>query len=496
METLIVNYATREKRFALLSNNKVEKLVIDRPEQHSLVGNIYYGTVTRVLPGMHAAFVDIGGDKNAYLQRRLLPSYVLSPEKKVIKEKRSISSFVHQGEKLLVQVVKDATGTKGPKVTGIIEIQGNHLVYMPQGRYVAVSKKISEAKKNALLRRLGKQIKEEDEGILFRTSSISCTEEELKAELEQLRLRYKDLVNEASARKHPGLLVQKDTFIGMVTDAINKMEPGEVIVDDLLFKQQLEACEPIKSGKLGLSFYNQKENVFSVNRVEHEIEKALKRVVWLENGGYLIFDETEALTIVDVNTGKFSGKTDLQDTVLKTNQQAAAEVARQLRLRDLGGMILIDFIDMNHEQDRQVIIETMEKELLRDEKRASLVGFTPLGILQLTRKKTKVSLSEALEEKCPVCEGTGRVVSAETMAFRLERELFEHRFSLFEAVLVETTEEVKAAFEGPEKSYQSQFEEAVHFKIFFDVQPAVIPFYHIKQLGSVREIARKAGEAY
>lgn len=492
METLIVNYTTREKRFALVNEHKVEKLVMDRPDQHSLVGNIYYGTVTRVLPGMNAVFVEIGEDKNAYLQRRLLASYVLSSEKQNQKEKRSISSFVHQGEKLPVQIIKDATGTKGPKATGIVEMQGNHLIYMPMGRYVAVSKKISEKDKNGFLRNLGKKIKEADEGIIFRTSSIRCTEDELRDELDQLRLRYKEMMNKAGAMKHPGLLVQKDTFIDMVMETINKMTTGQVIVDDLLLKQKLEVLAPFQSGKLNLIFCHQKENVFSVYRVEHEIEKALKRVVWLENGGYLIFDETEALTIVDVNTGKFSGKTDLQDTVLKTNRLAAVEMARQIRLRDLGGMILIDFIDMDNEQDQQGIMETMEKELLQDEKRTKIIGFTPLGILQLTRKKTRVALSEALEVKCPVCEGTGRVISAETQAFKLERELFEHRYSPSEAVLVETTNEVKAAFEGPGKSYQRHFEDAVHFKIFFEVRPSVIPFYRLKQVGDMKEISRRA----
>ncbi len=160
-------------------------------------------------------------------------------------------------------------------------------------------------------------------------------------------------------------------------------------------------------------------------RVEHEIEKALKRVVWLDKGAYLIFDETEALTIIDVNTGKFSGKTDYQATVLKTNQLAAVEIVHQLRLRDIGGMILIDFIDMKREVDRLAIMKLIETELTKDEKRTKIIGFTPLGILQLTRKRTKVSLSEALQVKCPVCEGTGRILSAETIAFRLERELYD-----------------------------------------------------------------------
>jgi ribonuclease G len=496
LNTLIINYAAREKRYALLINNQVEKLVIDRPDQHSLVGNIFYGTVTRVLPGMNAAFVEIGEGKNAYLQRNLLANFVLAAEDKATKDKKSVSAFVHQGEKLLVQIVKDATGTKGPKVTGIIEIQGDNLIYMPHGRYVAVSKKIADETKKSLLRQLGKEMKEADEGIIFRTSSISCTEKELRAELEQLRLSYKEMLQDASALNHPGMLFQKDTFTEMVTDSISKMTSGEVIVDDLAFKQKLESCEQIKKGTVKLHYFQQKENVFSAYRVEHEMEKALKRIVWLDNGAYLIFDETEALTIIDVNTGKFSGKIELEDTVVKTNRLAAIEIARQLRLRDVGGMILIDFIDMKKDHDRQFIFATMEQECKKDEKRTKLIGFTPLGILQLTRKKTKVSLSEALTEKCPVCEGTGRILSAETVAFQLERELFENRHSEFEAVLVETTEEVKAAFEGPDKTYQHYFEEAAHLKLFFRIQPSASPFYHLKQFGDADKLSSKTNDSY
>jgi ribonuclease G len=496
LKTLIVNYAAREKRYALIINNKVEKLVIDHPDQHSLVGNIFYGTVTRVLPGMNAAFVDIGSGKNAYLQRNLLATYVLSAEDKAAKDKKSISAFVHQGEKLLVQIVKDATGTKGPKATGIMELQGDNLIYMPHGRYVAVSKKIADETKKALLRQLGKQMKEKDEGIIFRTSSISSTEDELLAELELLRLSYKQLLQQASALNHPGIVFQKDTFAEMVTESISKMTSGEVIVDDLVFKQKLEACEQVKQGTVQLRYFQQKENVFSAYRVEHEIEKALKRVVWLDNGAYLIFDETEALTIIDVNTGKFSGKIELEDTVVKTNRLAAIEIARQLRLRDVGGMVLVDFIDMKKDQDRQFILAKMEQECKKDEKRTRMIGFTPLGILQLTRKKTKVSLSEALTEKCPVCEGTGRIMSAETVAFQLERELFEHRHSEFEAVLVEATQEVKKAFEGPNQTYQQYFEEATHLKLFFHIQPSVSPFYHLKQFGDADELSSKTNDCY
>jgi ribonuclease G len=496
VKKLIVNYASREKRYALVINNRVEKIVIDRLEHQSLVGNIYYGTVTKVLPGMQAVFVDIGMEKNAYMHRDLLASYVLSQEDNKKKEAKSIATFVHQGEKVMVQVNKDATGTKGSRLTGVVEIQGKYLIYMPNGRYVAVSKKIVDEKKKTSLRLLGASMKNEDEGIIFRTSCMEASEEELIEELGQLRIKYNEIIRKAESFKKPGLLFQNESFVDLLLKTMEGMANGEVILDDLEVKQKLESNELVKNGDVKLTYFHQKENIFSNLRVEHEIEKALKRVVWLENGSYLIFDETEALTIIDVNTGKFSGKVDLQDTVVKTNKLAAIEVARQLRLRDIGGMVLIDFIDMKREKDRSAILETMEKECKKDEKRTKVMGFTPLGILQLTRKKTKIALSEALQVKCPECGGTGRIESAETVAFRLERELFEHRHSEFEAALIETTKEVQEAFEGPNKEYQTYFEEITNLKVFFSIQRKSIPYYHVKQFGNVHDICSKMNSHY
>ncbi|MFL6517326.1 MAG: ribonuclease E/G, partial [Bacillus sp. (in: firmicutes)] len=285
----------------------------------------------------------------------------------------------------------------------------------------------------------------------------------------------------------PGIIFQKDTFVEMILDQVVRMKSGEVIVDDLPLKRLLEE----KNDQVNPIYYNGKENIFSVHKVEHEIDKALKRIVWLDNGAYLIFDETEALTIIDVNTGKFSGKTNYQDTVLKTNQLAAKEVVRQLRLRDIGGIVLIDFIDMTRSEDKQSILSLIETELTKDQKRTKMIGFTPLGILQLTRKKTKVTLSEALEVKCPVCDGTGRILSPETVGFRLERELLEHRNSEFEAVLVETTQAVKEVLLGPNEAHRQALEELMHIKLYFSVQPSARHYYHLKQFGDVSEISQK-----
>lgn len=478
MKTFIVNHIHREKRYAVLNDHVVEKLVIDQPKQHSSVGNIYLGIVEKVLPGMNAAFVSIGEEKSGYLHRDKLAAFVQSNDEMSVKKNRSISAFIHQGEKILVQVEKDAAGTKGPRLTGIIELPGNHLIYMPQGKYVAVSKKIENDQIREEWRGFGHQMKEVEEGLVLRTSCIKQTQEVLIDELEKLRLEYKALLHKAGQLKRAGKVLERNSFIEELLEEINRLEAGEMIVDDAGMKALFQG-----NSQLTVKHYTGKENIFSAYRLEHEIEKALKRIVWLENGAYLIFDEAEALTAIDVNTGKFAGKTDLRETVLRTNKAAAEEAARQISLRDIGGMILIDFIDMKEERDRREILNVMEAALKKDERRTNLIGFSPLGILQLTRKKTKPAIIEALTVKCPSCEGTGRVLSPETIAFRLERELWEHRGGDYEAVHIRTAEAVVKIFSGEHGIHKQRLEEMLGMKIYFTVINKEKPYYEIYQFG-------------
>jgi len=476
---LIVNDLTREKRFALLDDQKVEKLVLKQPKHESSVGDIYIGTVSKVLPGMNAAFVEIGEEKNGFIHRDKLDSFVLSNEDKDHKEKRSISAFVHQGEKLLVQVEKDATGTKGPRLSAVIELSSKNLIYMPKGKYVAVSKKIDHPEAREKWRLFGYELKNSEEGLIFRTTCETVSEQDLRVELDELRNQYHDLEIIAKSAKKPVKIYEQDHFL---TEMVAEIKPianqVEVIVDEHDLMGDLKNIYPL----LPISLYTGKENIFSVYRLEGEMEKALKRMVWLENGAYLVIDEVEALTIMDVNTGKFSGKNDLTDTVLKTNVLAAVEAARQIRLRDIGGMILIDFIDMKTEDERNQVIRKVMKEITKDDRRTNIIGFTPLGILQLTRKKTKVSISEALMEKCPVCEGTGRILSAETVAFRLERELYEYRNKDIEEVVIVATEEVMQVFSDDQNIHKQRLEEILGFSLNFQIEPNDKPFYNIRYL--------------
>lgn len=483
MEQLIVNSLGREKRYALLNNGVLEKLVIEQPAMQSMVGNIYFGTVEKVLPGMNAAFIDIGQEKSGYLHRDKLPSFL------VTKEDKSISSYLHQGEKLLIQVEKDPTGNKGPRLTGIIELNGEFLVYMPKGRQVAVSKKIESSKVRERWRQFGNQVKSEDEGFLFRTNSVERTEDEALIDLQHLREKYEQLLTVTKGMKKPGLLYERNSFLAEVTEIMKQMKDGVVVVDQLDWKKELALLN--QNPEIEVVYHQTKENIFSTYRVEHEIEKALSSVVPLENGAYLVFDEAEALTIIDVNTGKFSGKNQLKDTVLKTNELAAEEIARQIRIRDLAGIILIDFIDMVDSKAREQVKRKLENALRKDDRRTRMVGFTPLGILQLTRMKTRVSISESLMTSCNTCEGNGKVLSPDSVAYQMERELLEQRGKDEEAILIETTDEVRIIFSGESSIHQKTMEEIIGMKIFFTIQEAPKPYYLIRQLGIIKDLEQK-----
>lgn len=483
MNTLVINVIGSEKRYAFLKDDKLEKLVIEQPKQQSIIGGIYFGTVEKVLPGMNAAFIDIGLEKNGFLHRDKLPSFLTQ------KEDKSISAYLHQGEKLLVQVEKDATGDKGPRLTGIIELSSSMIVLSPEGHYVAVSKKIEDPERREQWRRFGFHIKKDNEGILFRTSCEEYAEENVLKELELLREQYETILQAANSMKKPGLLLKKDSFLDEIMEAIMKMDAGKVIVDSLEMKRHLAAHN--KNQQLEILYHQEKEGIFSTFRLEQELEKALKRVVWLENGAYLVFDEAEALTIVDVNTGKYSGNQDLQDTVLKTNELAAEEIAHQIRLRDLAGIILIDFIDMRSDKERERVSKIMIAALRNDQQRTRIMGFTPLGILQMTRRRTKVSISETLMSTCTTCDGMGRVASPETVAFQLERELLEQRGRDEEAILIETTEEVKLVFAGEHQIHQKRLEEVIGLKLYFSTKEAAKPYYVLRQIGSVQDIKEK-----
>ncbi|TVX79179.1 Rne/Rng family ribonuclease [Peribacillus simplex] len=490
MKKMIANLASREKRVAVLENGVLRKLEIMPPQKRSTVGNIYLGKVTKVLPGMDAVFIDYGAEKNGFLHRDEIPSFQLT---KKSDGKASIGQFVRQGEKLLVQVTRDETGTKGAKLTGLIEFSTDSLVYIHGIDYVGVSKKFKNDDLHKQWRETALQYKNPDEGLIVRTSMENESEAVFLDRLTGLRELYKGFEVKAASLKAPSLLYERDAYLDMIISEMSGTATGELAIDDFEAYRELKKWIQENRKEWVISHVSGPKNVFSEWNVEAQVEKMAKKIVWLENGGYLIFEETEAFTVIDVNSGKFTGKVAKEATLFAVNQAAAKEVARQLRLRNISGIILIDFINMDNSRHEQEIIEIVKKEAVRDEKRIQVIGFTELGILQMTRKRTSPSLSEMMSVPCPVCSGSGKIESPETVAFRLERELLEHRKTDEEAVWVEVSKAVADVLLGEKESYRPTLEELIAKKIFLSFIPGSRNAYSIKRFGSIQEIGRAFG---
>ena len=437
MTELIMNLRATEKRVAVKEQDKIVELLIERPTTEHIEGNIYIGRVVNVLPGMQAAFVDIGEKQPGYLHRDHLSSYQISPMNKTEKEKRGISHFVHQGEAVLVQVVKEGDGAKGPKLTGLIEFPGVHIVYQPFGKFKAISKKMKEYSRRKWREHLYSWCTDE-EGVVLRSASEHAPVEAVEEELSALQQQYLDVQARKASSQVPGLLLKEDHFLAKLFREIPKNEIKLVEVDEV------QSFQLLKKQGYPVRYYDGKEDIFARRGIDIELEKALKRVVWLPSGGYIIIEHTEAMTVVDVNTGKFVGKAGLEETVLKINLEAAKEVARQLRLRGIGGIIIVDFIDMASSEEQEQVLKIFRNEVKKDRSVVRLIGFTELHLLQLTRKKIREPLTGMLLEKCEPCWGKGMVFSSETIAFQLERRLLEYYRSDVEAIIVDLTEDVKS----------------------------------------------------
>ncbi|MGE7877284.1 Rne/Rng family ribonuclease [Peribacillus muralis] len=486
MKKMIANLVSREKRIAVLEDGVLSKLVITPDHQRSTVGNVYLGKVTKVLPGMDAVFIDYGAEKNGFLHRDELPSYQLT---KNSDGKAAIGQFVRQGEKLLVQVSRDEAGTKGAKLTGLIEFSTETLVYIHGMDYVGVSKKFKNEHKQKQWREMALQNKKRDEGLIVRTSMENESEAVFLERLSSLREQYKGLERKAATIKAPALLLAKDTFLMMIMNEMSRTAGGQLVIDDFDACRDLKKWAQENQKEWEISHAPGPQNVFSELNIQAQVEKMNKKIVWLDNGGYLIFEETEAFTVIDVNSGKFTGKVAKEATLFAVNQAAAKEVARQLRVRNISGIILIDFINMAQSRHEQEIIDIVKKETVKDEKRVQVIGFTELGILQVTRKRTSPSLSELMTVPCPACSGSGKIESAETVAFRLERELLEHRKTDDEAVWVEASKAVADVLLGEKESYRQALEELIGKRLFLSFIPGSVNAYSIKRFGNIQEIS-------
>jgi ribonuclease G len=425
---IIVNVDTRETRVAIIESGKLVELHVEREER--VVGSIYKCKVANVLAGMDAAFVDIGLERNAFLYvADVLPEMddEFPTARKDSGKLTKIKDLLKPGQELLVQVVKGPRGSKGARVSTRISLPGRYLVLMPEAENIGISRKIENESERDRLKKIADNIRPPGFGLIVRTESEGRAEAEIRRDLDFLMRMWNQIQEKAAKVSAPGLVHQDLSLIYKTIRDVFGHDVNKMLIDSPVdYEKAVELIELISPKmKSRLHLYDDPEPIFKRFAIESELENLLRRKVWLKSGGHITIDSTEALTTIDVNTGKFIGSTSLSDTILKTNLDAVTEIARQLRLRDIGGIIVLDFIDMTSAKDRQKVVSALEKELRKDRTRTKICHISPLGLVEMTRKRTGETLTELVTEPCPYCQGRGRVESAETVSLRVERELRE-----------------------------------------------------------------------
>lgn len=426
-EEFLINFTPQETRVALMQQGVVQELHIERRSSLGIVGNVYLGRVVRVLPGMQSAFIDIGLERTAFLhvadiwQERTASGTNGSAL-------RPIEKILSEGQNLMVQVLKDPIGTKGARLTTQMSIAGRLLVFLAQDNHIGISQRIEgEAEREQLRARIQSLMpSDEPGGFIARTMALLASDEELAADIAYLRRLWAEIGNRAlNAHSVPEMLHHDLRLEQRVLRDLVTTDTTRVIIDSRENFHKLSAFSneymPQVAGLL--EHYTGARTLFDLYGVDDEIEKALARRVDLKSGGYLIFDQTEAMATIDVNTGGYVGSRNFDDTIFKTNLEAAQTIARQLRLRNLGGIIIADFIDMENEQHRDAVLAELNKELARDRTRVTANNFTSLGLVEMTRKRTRESLAHVLCEPCPTCGGRGEVKTARTVCYEILREL-------------------------------------------------------------------------
>ncbi len=418
-EEILINVTPQETRVAILYLGAVQELHIERASQRGLVGNIYLGRVSRVLPGMQSAFVDIGLERAAFLHvADIWETRSETPQ-------RPIERILHEGQSLLVQVIKDPIGSKGARLSTQLSMAGRFLVYLPQETRIGISQKIEDEAERGLLRERLTRILPQDEhgGFIIRTMANMAEDMELAADVEYLHAIWDAVQARAAASTAPCLIYQELDLAHRVLRDMATAETTRIQVDSRETYQRMLtfAQEFTRNVADRLALYSSERPLFDLYNVEEEVERALARRVDLKSGGYLIIDQTEALTTIDVNTGAFTGVRSFDDTIFKTNLEAAQAIARQLRLRNLGGIIIIDFIDMANAEHKEAVLAELARALARDRTRMTINGFTSLGLVEMTRKRTRESLARVLCEPCPTCAGRGQVKTAQTVCYEILR---------------------------------------------------------------------------
>ncbi len=435
---IIINVTAGETRVALVESGVIVELYVERESDRSIVGNIYNGRVLRVLPGMQAAFVDIGLEKAAFLYvsdiYEEMDDYDVSGDKSDDEEaprRRGsgplprIQDLLKEGQEILVQVAKEPIGTKGARITSHVSLPGRNLVFMPHMDHVGVSRRIDNDKERKRLREIVLKAKPPGCGFIVRTASGGTTAEELQADMDYL-VKLWESIRRSKEEIHPPGLVHAE--LSLTLRAVRDLYTSEVsrliIDDETQYQEILEFIRTfMPATKHNVELHAKPEPIFDHYGIEVDIDEALRRKVWLKSGGYIIIEQTEALTAVDVNTGRYVGKRSLEDTILKTNLEAVKEVVYQLRFRNIGGIIIIDFIDMERESNREKVFGAFREALRYDKAKTNILKISELGLVEMTRKRTRENLIQILCEPCSYCEGRGYLKSKVSICYKIFREV-------------------------------------------------------------------------
>ncbi|MBC8260182.1 MAG: Rne/Rng family ribonuclease [SAR324 cluster bacterium] len=424
---IIINHTSHETRVAVMDGGVLSELYHEREKSMRVVDNIYKGKVLNVLPGMDSAFVDIGTDQAAFLHiDDILPEdEILGKPVKKNGDKQQIAQLIKEGQDVLVQVSKGPIGTKGARITSHVSIPGRNLVYLPTSQTLGVSRQISQEKERERLRDVVERLRPENSGFIIRTVAEGHTEEDLHSDINYLVSIWGDILEKYKTLPAPSLLHSDLNVIFRTIRDLFSADIRKLVVDD---KKQYQKVRQFVRSYLPryssiIENYVKPEPVFDHFGIENEIDRALGNKVWLRSGGHLVIDQTEALTAVDVNTGRFVGKESHEKTILRTNIEAAEEIVYQLQLRNIGGIIIIDFIDMETQQHRQMVYQTLKDRLRTDKARSKILQISEMGLVEMTRKRDRENLNRYLRDHCPYCEGSGQIKSSSTVSYEAFREV-------------------------------------------------------------------------
>jgi len=419
-EEILINVTPQETRVAVVENGVLQEVHIERTMSRGIVGNIYLGKVVRILPGMQAAFVDIGLERTAFLHANDVRND--RPQGETV----SIDQLLHDGEEIMVQVIKDPMGTKGARLTTQITLAARYLVYLPYSSRIGISQKIDDDEVRERMRAsIRSVVGEEEGGFILRTMAESAADAELQTDVMYLKRIWEDIQQKKMNVGHDRLIHEDLPLAIRALRDIAREDTEKVRIDSRETFQKAEefVSKFVPEIRQTLEYYPGERPILDLYSVEDEIQRALLRKVPLKSGGYLIIDQTEAMTTIDVNTGAYVGKKNLEETLLKTNLEATQAIARQLRLRNLGGIVIIDFIDMVDEDHRRLLMRSLDKALIRDRSKVQITEMSQLGLVELTRKRTRESLEHVLCESCPVCSGRGTIKTAQTVCYEIFRDI-------------------------------------------------------------------------